>query len=209
LEISKARPLIIHPQLLLKLYTGGIGITQAHAEIEIRKAQRMYQRGPENLSKTIQALADGLCYNYKTAYLYAAVRRLEPDCVVETGVAAGVSSFSILQALEDNERGTLYSIDLPNVTLNLPGSQQPGFIVPNRLRKRWKIILGDARRELPLLLENLKTIDIFHHDSLHTYDHMLFEYEIAWSHLKHGGMLLSDDLQDSNVFHDLCSSKGV
>jgi len=44
--------------------------------------------------------------------LYAMVRALKPEVVVETGVANGVSSSFILKALDRNSRGRLYSIDL-------------------------------------------------------------------------------------------------
>ena len=44
---------------------------------------------------------------------YLLVRLIKPKCIVETGVSAGVSSAYILQALQDNEKGMLYSIDLP------------------------------------------------------------------------------------------------
>src|SRR2546429_355517 len=43
---------------------------------------------------------------------YAAVRALAPDCIVETGVANGVSSSYLLLALQKNKRGRLHSIGL-------------------------------------------------------------------------------------------------
>lgn len=52
--------------------------------------------------------------------LYTIIRIRKPDIVVETGVAQGVSSTFILQALEDNGRGQLYSIDLPPAGADLP-----------------------------------------------------------------------------------------
>ena len=45
--------------------------------------------------------------------LYFLIRELKPEKIIETGVHRGVSSLFILQALEDNEKGELYSIDLP------------------------------------------------------------------------------------------------
>ena len=45
--------------------------------------------------------------------LYALLRRLQPEVLVETGVCNGVSSAVILHALHANERGHLYSVDLP------------------------------------------------------------------------------------------------
>ena len=46
--------------------------------------------------------------------LYVLVRLLNPDTVIETGVAGGASSTAILQALQDNRHGgKLFSIDRP------------------------------------------------------------------------------------------------
>jgi hypothetical protein len=43
--------------------------------------------------------------------LYLLTRLLRPNAIVETGVAAGVSSYFILQALQDIGKGQLYSVD--------------------------------------------------------------------------------------------------
>lgn len=120
--------------------------------------------------------------------------------IVETGVASGISSTYILQALEDNGKGMLYSIDINSHIL---GDTKPvGWIVPEKLRRRWRLIIGDSNEKLPLLLDELTTIDIFVHDSLHTYEHMLWEYRTAWPYIKKGGLLLSDDTQGNNAFKD-------
>ena len=50
--------------------------------------------------------------------LYFLVRELKPEKIIETGVHRGVSSLFILQALEDNGKGELYSIDLPLAEYN-------------------------------------------------------------------------------------------
>jgi hypothetical protein len=44
----------------------------------------------------------------------------------------------------------------------------------------------------------------FFHDSMNTYDLMIFEYETALKHLKTGGLLLSDDAAWNDVFKDFC-----
>jgi hypothetical protein len=48
-------------------------------------------------------------------------------------------------------------------------------------------------------------LDIFLHDSLHTYQHQFFEYEVAWPYLAQGGLLLSDDIFWSRAFHRFVS----
>ena len=50
----------------------------------------------------------------KEILLYLLIRKYYPEVVVETGVAQGVSSMFILQAMDDNDHGSLVSIDLPN-----------------------------------------------------------------------------------------------
>jgi len=144
--------------------------------------------------------------------LYILVRILRPAYVVETGVAAGVSSAYILMGLEMNNKGELFSIDLPNYELEyfpklglkpvsiIPKEKNVGFAIPPWLKHRWHLILGNSREILPKLLNELKTIDIFLHDSEHTYDHMMFEYHEAWNHLKSGGLLLSDNISMNRAF---------
>ncbi|MDA4120471.1 MAG: hypothetical protein OK436_07790, partial [Thaumarchaeota archaeon] len=80
--------------------------------------------------------------------LYLICRTVKPTVVVETGVASGLSSAYILQALEDNASGRLYSIDLPDadteallgvVLTRLPEGRRPGWVVPEWLRARWDL----------------------------------------------------------------------
>jgi predicted O-methyltransferase YrrM len=138
--------------------------------------------------------------------LYTVCRLLQPRIVVETGVAAGVSSAFILKALKDNADGTLHSIDRPNYAeMGLPKSERTGFVIPDAFRAKWKLHLGLSSRILPGLLSELQQIDIFIHDSGHTYENMLFEYETAWSSLRSGGVLLSDDVNWNAAFHDFSS----
>lgn len=149
--------------------------------------------------------------------LYFLVRKYKPQVIVETGVAAGKSTGFILQALKDNKSGKLYSIDLPfqwysygsfNLHLDsLPAGKLPGYLIPEDLKKNWKLIIGDTYDKLPKLLKKLDKIDMFFHDSEHTYKTMMFEYETAWPHLNRKGMLLSDDIDFSKAFQDFTKQK--
>jgi predicted O-methyltransferase YrrM len=123
--------------------------------------------------------------------IYSLVRAMRPSVVVETGVCYGASSAYILEALEDNGHGVLYSIDLGNTEDEPPND----FFVRPSLRDRWRLIIGDSREELPRLLEQLGHIDLFHHDSLHTYEHMTWEYETAFPYLTPNGVLSSHDVR--------------
>lgn len=139
--------------------------------------------------------------------IYALVRLLRPRVIVETGVADGVTSSYILQALEDNGEGRLYSVDLPHYLL--PEGKGPGWIVDDRLRGRWDLRVGKAEDLLPPLLEELGSIDMFLHDSLHTYEHMLFEFRSAWPRLKPGGLFLSHDVGQNRAFADFIREEHI
>ena len=136
------------------------------------------------------------------------VRAFAPDCIVETGVANGVSSSYLLLALQKNKRGNLHSVGLAD-TAFLPVGKDPGWLVPEWLRTAWHVHLGDARDILPRLLKRLGKIGIFIHDSLHTYDHMMWEFETAYPHLLSGGLLISDDALWNNSFYDFAQKKGA
>jgi hypothetical protein len=148
---------------------------------------------------------------------YAIARKHKPSTVVETGVCNGLSTLSILLALDKNGSGKLYSIDFPfraNESLDefrsetfenyggaaIPRDKDPGWIVPDELRQNWTLILGKSQRELPRLLTDLETIDLFVHDSEHSHPCMMFEYELAWEWLTEAGILLSDDISWNDAF---------
>ena len=162
----------------------------------------------QDAEKTFRALkvqsAGADLYAKKVLLQYIAIRAFQPEIVVETGVANGVSSAHILLALQKNQRGTLHSIGLDDPQF-LPAGKPLGWIVPEWLKSPWNLLLGDSRVLLPSLLTRLGSIDIFIHDSLHTYDHMLWEYRTAFPYLRPGGLLFSDDAAWNSAFPEFCN----
>ncbi len=132
---------------------------------------------------------------------YVACRLLEPDVVVETGVAYGVSSAFILAALNENGRGVLHSVDLP--PLRRRYREVWGVAVGSALRPRWSVHRGSSTRVLPRLLQEVGTVDLFLHDSLHTTRNMRREFETVWPRLRAGGLLLADDVERNPAFGEL------
>ena len=121
--------------------------------------------------------------------VWCLVRHIRPIHVVETGVARGFTTRIILEALERNAAGHLWSIDAPPVLK--PGlREQVGEAVLDRLRHRWSYIQGSSARRLPSLLSQLGTIDLFIHDSRHTERNVRFELDKAWMTLRPGGAYL-------------------
>jgi predicted O-methyltransferase YrrM len=132
------------------------------------------------------------------ATTYTLIKLLKPEIVVETGVGAGVSSWTILRAMEENGVGRLVSIDLP--TPNTELLPEVGYLVPGDLRHRWQLRTGPSQQILPQVLEELVEIDLFQHDSRHSYSNQLREYQTAWPFIKPSGMLVSDDVSNDALY---------
>jgi hypothetical protein len=129
---------------------------------------------------------------------YVMCRLLRPSIVVETGVAYGVTTSHILAALAANGKGQLHSIDLPPLA---PDSDRSvGRLVPLHLRARWKLHRGESARLLPRLLGVLPSVDLFVHDSLHTYRCIRNELECVTAFLANNSAVIVDDIQTNRAF---------
>ena len=136
--------------------------------------------------------------------LYLICKITKPEKVVETGVAYGLSSSYILQALHENKKGKLYSIDYSFRPWE--SKEMIGSLIPANFKDRWELVYGLASDKLHKVLRSLGSIDIFVHDSMHTYKNMMFEFKISWPFIKKGGYLISDDALGNNAFLTFCSS---
>jgi predicted O-methyltransferase YrrM len=130
--------------------------------------------------------------------IYYLVRLRRPETVLETGVADGISTFFITNALLKNGHGVLHSID---------PDPHAGVLVYPPERSCWRFRQLDSQRLLDDFVRYMKTIpevDIFFHDSDHTYRWQWLEYTEAYKRLKNGGILASDDTNASYAFLDFC-----
>ena len=84
-----------------------------------------------------------------------------------------------------------------------------GAIIPNELRKRWKFNLGKSNDVLEEIFNRIDNVDIFIHDSLHTYKNMMFEFDCAERNLDENGIIISDDVLDNDAFFDFTNKKGL
>ncbi|MHB8351175.1 MAG: class I SAM-dependent methyltransferase [Thermoplasmata archaeon] len=136
--------------------------------------------------------------------LYALVRLLRPEHVVEAGVSSGISSAHFLLALRQNGGGTLHSIDRPirqrgfdptpgETPVSLPPGRSSGWAVPTELRAGWDLRIGPTERILPELVRELPGIALFLHDDLHTPQHLAFELETVRPSLRPGAVVLADN----------------
>jgi predicted O-methyltransferase YrrM len=131
------------------------------------------------------------------ATLYGLTRWVRPSVVVESGGFIGMSSAFILKALADEKLTTakLYSVEWSE-------DCEQGALIPDDLRSasggfvpmRGKVEDFLERDQLP------SAIDMFLHDSSHSYRHMLWEFQQFWPRLRDGGLLVSHDVQMNAAF---------
>jgi predicted O-methyltransferase YrrM len=158
-------------------------------------------RGSEFMSQMIRRRdaygSEGAMGALDCAILYGLTRWLRPKVIVESGGYIGMSSAFILKALADEE---LVTTNLFSIELNEECDQ--GALIPDELRSRsngfvpmrGKVEDFLKRNELP------SSIDMFLHDSSHSYRHMLWEFRQFWPRLRDGGLLVSHDVQMNAAF---------
>lgn len=169
---------------------------------------------PEFSGATLARVSDFRAYR---SLLYVATRARRPEVFVETGVLNGFGSAFILLAMADNGMGRLVSIDRPPTeehilaqgTTPLPAGKRPGWAIPDSLRARHELHLGEAQVLLPRILSELGSIDAFLHDSDHAYAHVVFETGLAWRYLAPGGMLFVDNVEQNTAFVDFARGVGA
>jgi predicted O-methyltransferase YrrM len=116
--------------------------------------------------------------------------------VVESGGFIGMSSAFILKALADEKLAAskLYSIELSE-------DCEQGALIPEDLRSSHGFVPMRGRIEHFLKGNQLpQLIDMFLHDSSHSYQHMLWEFRQFWPRLRDGGLLVSHDVQMNAAF---------
>jgi hypothetical protein len=208
-------------------FLGGEDVLEAYrAEVEEARLVEQLQAGYEEYWGIVEPSSrynTGRLGYEEGLRLYALVRELAPRVAVETGVCNGFSTAFVLLALEQNGAGELHSIDLPEIVgadyepgtfwegkqgAAIPQGKQPGWMIPADLRKRWSLTIGRSQDELPPLLDRLGQIDLFVHDSEHSYECMNFEFRAAWPALRKGGALVADDWNWNDAFEELMRDTG-
>lgn len=134
--------------------------------------------------------------------LYYLNEYIKSHKVIETGVAYGWSSLIILLSLQNREGSMLVSTDKPYPGLN--NENYVGFVVPEKLKKNWKIVKYPDRRAISIAIKMLKTIDLCHYDSDKTYEGRSRVYPRLWKILCQGGIFISDDIGDNMAFIHFC-----
>ena len=126
---------------------------------------------------------------------YALVRATQPAHVVETGTHLGLGSCAIAAALLRNGHGRLTTIDV---------DPEAGYLIGGR----WASVIERRTGSSIDLLAGLNNVDIFLHDSLHTYAYESRELAAVERSLSEGAIVLSDNAHDSAALSDWAERAG-
>ncbi|MGN6514818.1 MAG: class I SAM-dependent methyltransferase [Rhizomicrobium sp.] len=184
-------------KLMLWLGTEPYGMREEFAELWTAVIAEMESRHIPTGPMSFAGYNDGDCGFVRA--VWRLVRGMRAAHVVETGVGHGITSRFILDAMERNRSGRLWSID--RLPLDPAMQARVGIAVGTPHPFRWKLIAGTSRQRLPGLLTSLGEIDIFVHDSLHTEKNVCFELERAWDAVRPGGAIVVDDIDSNWGFH--------
>jgi len=146
--------------------------------------------------------SEGVMGAIDCATLYGLTRWLRPVVLVESGGFIGMSSAFILKALADEKLATskLYSIELSE-------DCEQGALIPDELRSASGFVPMRGRIEDFLKGDQLpRSIDMFLHDSSHSYQHMFWEFRQFWPRLRDGGLLVSHDVQMNAAFPEFVAN---
>lgn len=157
--------------------------------------------------------------------LYWLVRKLNPNTIVQTGVCNGLSAaFMTLALYQNGIGGKLHAIDLPPrfsssdanwqvrnqlYGVVIPEGKCSGWLVPDACREHFLLSEGDAKALLPKLVDELDGIDMFYHDSDHSYNHMLFEFRAVAKKLTPGAVIVADDISWNASLWDFADEQNV
>ncbi len=134
--------------------------------------------------------------------LYETVRRFRPRLAVETGMAYGLSSLSILTALKENgDGGKLISID-PYQNDNEKGI---GLLNVRRagLDSMHEWIGQPSYAALPDLLKRGARVDLAYVDGSHLFDDVLLDFVYLDKMLAVGGVIGFNDCRWPSVHHTI------
>ncbi|MCL5099847.1 MAG: class I SAM-dependent methyltransferase [Candidatus Marsarchaeota archaeon] len=123
--------------------------------------------------------------------IYAIIRKTMPKTVLETGVANGASTYIILSALNKNKKGHLVSTEI---------RKDVGQLLIGISKRRWRLMVGNPKTVFRDTLKRLGKVDIFLHDSDHSYKTMMYEYTTVFDKLSRNGLILSDDVNGNAAF---------
>ena len=126
---------------------------------------------------------------------YCLIRIKRPAIVVETGTEKGLGSLIIQKAIDMNNHGKLFTLDL---------DKYAGSLLDLSDKEKISLIIGDSIQSL----SRIKEIDLFIHDSDHSAEHERKELEAIETKLASNAIVLSDNSHVTNELYNWSKKMG-
>lgn len=137
--------------------------------------------------------------------LYFLTRLLQPQTVVETGVAGGWSTAAILSAMDVNGRGHLWSSELVYTGrdwLTNDYERFVGYVVSPNLHARWTLLKEGDAVNLPKIIDQCGPIELFHYDSDKSKEGRERALRLIQPQLATEAPIVIDDINDCGHFRE-------
>tara|TARA_B100000787_G_scaffold158666_1_gene136239 strand:+ start:435 stop:1229 length:795 start_codon:yes stop_codon:yes gene_type:complete len=163
----------------------------------------------KNISKTINDNSKKILENIKfdlggggsIEVVYFLTRLTKPNNIIETGVAAGFTTYAFFEAIKKNNKGNLFSSDFPYFRLPNP-EQFIGIILPNHFRLNWNLFIKGDENNIKEIKKKINTVDLIHYDSDKSYNGRK-NFIKSISDITHKEtFFIMDDLHDNSFFLD-------
>ena len=199
--LQRGRPEQMHPHKLCLDLQGLIGLlalppkNSSHVVERINSSMHRLRESQlnENLKGIKPVVAVGASIT-RLVVLDLVIAKIQPDLVIETGTQHGVSASVVSESISHQKLGVRFkSIDVANQAL-IRREDSVEYLVldtPIRVQFRKETICDLGKRIL------------FFHDSDHSYENMIFEFDWAWNYLKVKA-LVSDDIDGNYAFKNFC-----
>ncbi len=127
---------------------------------------------------------------------YALTRALRPAHVMETGTDKGLGTCVFAAAILRNGEGRLTTLDInPN----------SGYLLTGKYAEVTERLIGDSVAQIRAGSE---PVDLFIHDSWHSYEHELAEFEAVAPRLAEPALVLSDNAEVTDALVDWSNARG-
>jgi len=194
--------------------TKDISINWANSKIESidefckNKNYKIWQKTKSDVQSIINkiSLRNNRKYNLietsgSLTLIYFLILLKKPNNIIETGVAYGFSTEIILNAINKNKCGHLFSSDLPYYKIK-NSTRNIGIAVSKKLKKNWTLNIKGDEIAISKFLEKINKIDFFHYDSDKSYSGRKKITQLILKKLNNKSTFVMDDIQDNTFFRD-------
>lgn len=152
------------------------------------------QLGGYHFNPSLRSFPAGSIWAVEGIILYALVRHLKPEKVVEVGGWAGSSASHLAAAVKANGKGHVYSID--------DGSEftdfEHGYLIPEHLRQYVTLVKDDGR--VWLAKQEAQSIGLLFDDASHAASLIIELARLALQKVYPGGVLVNHDAMHDQAY---------